>query len=62
MNTNCDKCKEEMKFEDGMIYNFDGKPGLLCKKCRPSECNGEWYAGEWCKECHAECGLEGGKK
>jgi len=27
-----------------------------------SKCGGEWYAGEWCKECHAECGLEGGKK
>ena len=27
-----------------------------------SKCGGEWYAGEWCKECHAECGLDGGKK
>lgn len=26
-----------------------------------SKCGGEWYAGEWCRECHAECGFDGRK-
>jgi len=58
MDTICDTCGDKMKFEDGMICNIDGSPKLLCKKCRPSECNDEWYAGEWCHGCYADCKLK----
>ena len=52
--TNCERAIIELLME-----YIESKRG---KKSRVSKCNSEWYAGEWCKECHAKCGLEGGKK
>lgn len=51
-------------YQGGFSLSFrDFKAGWdACKKNWPSACGGEWYAGEWCKECHAECSLDGGKK
>jgi len=62
--TLCESCHKktywkEKQFEDLFLKIINGKHG---PRWSSSKCGGEWYAGEWCKECHAKCGLEGGKK